>query len=108
MAHRLRRQLAGEVAAAFERCDILITAGGYAPAPKLDQVDKFYLFQKPLLTVPFDVTGHPAIGVRNGVSASGLPLGMQLVARPFDEATLLRTADAYERATAWHASRPPI
>ena len=107
-ALRLRRQLAGEVAAAFERCDILVTAGGYAPAPKLDQVDKFYLFQKPLHTIPFDVTGHPALGVRNGVSASGLPLGMQLIARPFDETTLLCTADAYERATDWHTRRPAL
>lgn len=107
-ALRLRRLLAGEVTAALKRYDILMTAGGYAPAPKIDQVEKFYLMQKPLLTVPFDVSGNPAIAVRNGFSATGLPLGMQLIGRAFEEAILLRVADAYERATGWDRRRPPL
>ena len=92
----------------LKRFDVLLTAGGYAPAPKLDQVSKFYIMQNPLLTAPFDVTGSPAICVRNGFSASGLPVGAQIVGRAFDEATVLRVADAYEQATDWYKRRPPI
>ena len=64
--------------------------------------------EKPLLTAPFDVTGSPAVGVCNGFSAAGLPIGLQIAGRAFDEATVLRVADAYERATDWRNHRPPI
>ena len=107
-AVRLRRQLTVEVEDMLKRFDVLLTAGGYAPAPKLDQVSKFYIIQNPLLTAPFNVTGSPAICVRNGFSASGLPVGAQIVGRAFDEATVLRVADAYEQATDWYKRRPPI
>jgi aspartyl-tRNA(Asn)/glutamyl-tRNA(Gln) amidotransferase subunit A len=55
----------------------------------------------------FNLTGHPVASVPCGFTPEGLPVGMQLVGRPFDEATLLRAADAYQRATDWHSRRPP-
>ena len=58
-------------------------------------------------TRPFNVTGHPAASVPCGVTSEGLPIGLQIVGRPFDEATVLRLADAYQRATDWHTRRPP-
>jgi aspartyl-tRNA(Asn)/glutamyl-tRNA(Gln) amidotransferase subunit A len=57
-------------------------------------------------TRPFNLSGHPAVSVPCGLTASGLPIGLQIVGRPFDEATVLRVADAYQRATDWHARRP--
>jgi Asp-tRNA(Asn)/Glu-tRNA(Gln) amidotransferase A subunit family amidase len=60
------------------------------------------------LTRPFNFSGHPACAVPCGFTAEGLPIGMQLVGRPFDEATVLRVADAYQRATDWHRRRPPV
>ncbi len=57
-------------------------------------------------TAPFNLTGHPAFSVPCGISAVGLPIGLQLVGRHYDESTLLRIAHAYEQATAWHAMRP--
>jgi len=54
-----------------------------------------------------NVTGQPAISVPCGRSSDGMPLGMQLVGRPFAEAALLRIAHAHEQATSWHAHRPP-
>lgn len=107
-ALRLRRQLVAETEAALERHDVLVTAGAWGPAPKLQAVPKFYLFEKPLLTAPFDVTGSPAISVCNGFSASGMPLAMQIVGRAFEDATVLRVADAYERTTPWRERRPAI
>jgi aspartyl-tRNA(Asn)/glutamyl-tRNA(Gln) amidotransferase subunit A len=59
-------------------------------------------------TRPFNVSGHPACAVPCGFTAAGLPVGMQIVGRPFDEATVLRVADAYQRATDWHTRRPPV
>lgn len=107
-ALRLRRQLAAEVDAALAECDVLVTAAGWTPAPELGRVPKFYLFEKPLLTSAFDATGHPAMSVCNGFSPAGLPVGMQIIGRAFDETTVLRVGDAYERATEWRSRRPPI
>jgi aspartyl-tRNA(Asn)/glutamyl-tRNA(Gln) amidotransferase subunit A len=59
-------------------------------------------------TRPFNITGFPAISVPCGFSSSGLPIGLQLAGRPFDELTVLRAAYAYERATDWHKRRPDI
>ncbi|HXJ84830.1 MAG TPA: amidase, partial [Candidatus Methylomirabilis sp.] len=58
-------------------------------------------------TRPFNVTGHPTISIPCGFTGDGLPIGLQIVGRPFDEATVLRVADAYQRATDWHTRRPP-
>ncbi|MBI2170917.1 MAG: amidase [Chloroflexi bacterium] len=59
-------------------------------------------------TSPFNSTGLPAISVPCGFDADGLPVGLQIVGRAFDEATVLRVAYAYEQATAWHGRRPPL
>jgi aspartyl-tRNA(Asn)/glutamyl-tRNA(Gln) amidotransferase subunit A len=59
-------------------------------------------------TRPFNLNGFPAITVPCGFSKDQLPIGLQLVGRPFDEETVLRAAHAYERATDWHLRRPPI
>jgi aspartyl-tRNA(Asn)/glutamyl-tRNA(Gln) amidotransferase subunit A len=60
------------------------------------------------LTRPFNFSGHPACSLPCGFTASGLPIGLQLVGRPFDEATVLRAADAYQRATDWHTRHPVL
>jgi aspartyl-tRNA(Asn)/glutamyl-tRNA(Gln) amidotransferase subunit A len=60
------------------------------------------------LTRPFNFSGHPACSVPCGFSSAGLPIGMQIVGRPFDETTVLRVADAYQRLSDWHARRPVL
>ena len=59
-----------------------------------------------VFTSPFNLSGHPAISIPCGFTRRGLPIGLQLVGRPFDEPALLRLAEAYERATEWHRCRP--
>jgi aspartyl-tRNA(Asn)/glutamyl-tRNA(Gln) amidotransferase subunit A len=59
-------------------------------------------------TRPFNYLGLPAISVPSGFDPNGLPIGLQLAARPFGEARLLRVADAYQRDTDWHKRRPPV
>ena len=59
-------------------------------------------------TLPFNLTGQPALSVPCGFTNKGLPVGLQLVGRPFDEGTLLRLGAAFESATTWHEKRPPV
>ncbi len=59
-------------------------------------------------TRPYNITGFPAISIPCGFSTEGLPIGLQLAGRPFDEQTVLGAAFAYEQATDWHTRRPPV
>jgi aspartyl-tRNA(Asn)/glutamyl-tRNA(Gln) amidotransferase subunit A len=59
-------------------------------------------------TRPFNYLGVPALALPCGFLASGLPVGMQLVGRPFDEATILRLGHAFQQATDWHKREPKL
>jgi aspartyl-tRNA(Asn)/glutamyl-tRNA(Gln) amidotransferase subunit A len=80
------------------------------PAPKIaaGAPDPASFFSRQIITGVFNVTANPAISVCNGFSASGLPLAAQIVGKPFDEATVLRVAHAFEKATPWHKRRPVL
>jgi len=107
-AVRRRRELAAEFATAMADLDLAVTAASPSEAPAIDAVGKFAIFERPMLTMPFNVTGTPAMSVCCGYSAAGLPLAFQLAGKPFDEATVLRAANAYERATPWRSVRPRL
>jgi aspartyl-tRNA(Asn)/glutamyl-tRNA(Gln) amidotransferase subunit A len=106
-AQRERRIMLAEMEQLYEKYDVLLAAGP-GPAPPLDAWRTIAFWQKPNLTTPFNVAGGPALMQCIGYSPEGLPLSMQIVARPFDETTVLRVADAYERATSWRTRRPRI
>jgi aspartyl-tRNA(Asn)/glutamyl-tRNA(Gln) amidotransferase subunit A len=106
-AQRERRIMLAEMEQLYEKYDVLLAAGP-APASPLDGWRTIAFWQKPNLTTPFNVTGGPALMQCIGYSPEGLPLSMQIVTRPFAETTVLRVADAYERATSWRARRPRI
>ena len=105
-AIRRRRILCQEVATAFETCDILVSASQAAEAPKIMEVPKWGNLERPSLTMPFNVTGNPAMSVCTGLGAGNLPVCMQLIARPFDEVTLFRAGHAYETAAGTRSKRP--
>lgn len=107
-AQRERRRMLAEVKPLYEKYDVFLTAASPGPAPRLDAYRTIGYWQRPNLTSPFSVTGGPALVLCNGFSQSGLPLGMQVAGRPFDEETVLRVSYAYEQATAWHARRPAL
>jgi aspartyl-tRNA(Asn)/glutamyl-tRNA(Gln) amidotransferase subunit A len=107
-AMRLRRELVAEFAGAMTDLDLVMTAAGPSEAPTFDAVSKFAIFERPSLTMPFNVTGSPAMSVCCGYTSAGLPLAFQLAGKPFDEVTLLRAAHAYERATPWRSIRPTL
>jgi aspartyl-tRNA(Asn)/glutamyl-tRNA(Gln) amidotransferase subunit A len=107
-AQRQRRELMGEMAAAMSTIDALCTCGAYGPAPRLADVAAATMRNQAEITVPFSVTGYPAISVCAGFSREGMPLSLQIAGKPFDEATILRIAHAYEHATAWRDRRPDL
>ena len=109
-AFRARRELVDAVDEALGRHDALLTACALAEAPRFDAVpDPNRSAASPVQTLPFNVTGHPALSVPSGLGAGGLPLAVQVVGRPFDEALTLRIGRVAERAAAWDgaAGVPP-
>jgi aspartyl-tRNA(Asn)/glutamyl-tRNA(Gln) amidotransferase subunit A len=114
-AQQARALLRREVDEALARRDVLLAPATPITAPAIDD-RQATLGDGPAdirsalirLTRPFNFSGHPACALPCGVTAGGLPIGMQIVGRPFDEATVLRAADAYQRLTDWHARRPVL
>ncbi len=93
----------------FEDYDLLLAPATPVAAPPIEGPDA--LEQARLLTrftAPFNLTGLPAISIPCGFTRQGLPIGLQLVVRPWAEARLLRAAYAYEQATEWHLRHPAL
>jgi aspartyl-tRNA(Asn)/glutamyl-tRNA(Gln) amidotransferase subunit A len=107
-AQRERRIMLAEMAPVYAKYDVLLTPTAAGPAPRLDAWRTIRFWQHASLTTPFNVTGGPALAQCMGFTAAGLPLSLQVVGRPFDEATVLRAAHAYEKATAWRVRRPVL
>lgn len=100
-AQRLRRRLIAEMAVVMRSCDVLVTANQYGPAERFDEsTETFPFFGRPFLTMPFSVTGQPALTLPCGRAENGLPLGLQIVGSPFAEASVLQVGAALERGLA--------
>ncbi|MFH1604267.1 MAG: amidase, partial [Pseudomonadota bacterium] len=107
-AQRELRRMVAAMQPLYERYDVLVT-GGAGPASRLDAYRPIAFWEKPInIATPFSITGGPAIALCNGFSNLGLPLGMQIAGRPFEEAMVFRVAHAYEQATAWRKRRPQL
>lgn len=105
---RRRRVLCQEMAAAMENLDIIVSAAAQGEAPRIADVTKWVNMEKPSFTMPFNVTGFPAISVCTGFGEGGLPISMQLAGKPFTEPTVFRAAHAYESAMPWRGRRPAL
>ena len=92
----------------FGEIDLVATATTMVPARLIDKSDLSTTFSLIRNTNPFNLLGMPAISVPCGFTGNGLPIGLQLAGRWFDEATVLRAAQAYESATDWQGRRPPL
>lgn len=91
----------------YQKYDLFVTASS-GPAARFDRVSILKAWVNPNIHTAFSVTGGPCVAVCNGFTRDGLPLSMQIAGRPFDDATVLSAAHAYEQATQWRARRPAL
>jgi aspartyl-tRNA(Asn)/glutamyl-tRNA(Gln) amidotransferase subunit A len=109
-AQAVRTLIRQDFEEAFREVDLIVTPVTPTPAFKLGEKseDPLQMYLSDIYTISVNLAGNPAISVPCGFSKEGLPIGLQLIGRPFEEETLLRGAYAYEQATGWRAKRPNI
>lgn len=107
-AAQVRTLIAQDFANIFERYDVIMgpttTTAAFGLNERID--DPLAMYLADLLTVPANLAGIPALSVPAGFTKEGLPIGLQLQGRHFDEATLYQVAHAFEQATDYHTQRP--
>jgi len=108
-AQKVRTLIIREFKDAFEKYDALVTPTSPTVPFKLGEKvdDPMQMYLSDVCTLPINIAGLPAISIPAGF-ADGLPIGMQIIGKPFDEETILHIAFAYEQATEWHKRKPPI
>lgn len=115
-AQKIRAVLRHQILDALEKVDVLVLPTGPITAPPVESVPGIQSKEHALtglagrisFTGPFNLAGTPAISVPCGFSTAGMPMGLQIVGRPFAEGTVLKVAHAYEQNTEWHNRRAPI
>ena len=108
-AQKVRTLIRREFDQAFEQFDALITPTSPTVPFKIGEKvdDPLMMYLSDVCTLPINIAGLPAISIPAGF-ADGLPIGMQIIGKPFSEETLLKIAYAYQQATEWHKRRPEI
>ena len=113
-AQKVRTLIRREFDAAFQMHDVLVTPVSPTPAFKIGEKtdDPLQMYLSDVCTIPVNIAGLPGISLPCGFATAGdgarLPIGVQILAKPFDEATLLRAAYAYEQSTDWHKQFQPL
>jgi len=108
-AQRVRTLVGRDFQQAFERVDVIAAPATPGVAFKFgEKEDPLQMYLNDVFAVPVNLAGLPGISIPGGFTMSGLPIGLQLIGRAFDEAALFRVARAYERTTAWHEKKPPL
>jgi aspartyl-tRNA(Asn)/glutamyl-tRNA(Gln) amidotransferase subunit A len=108
-AQRVRTLVRRDFQQAFERVDVIAAPTTPGVAFKFgEKADPLQMYLNDVFAVPVNLAGLPGLSVPAGFTMGGLPVGLQLIGRAFDEAALLTVAHAYERATAWHERKPSL
>ncbi|MBF0284906.1 MAG: Asp-tRNA(Asn)/Glu-tRNA(Gln) amidotransferase subunit GatA [Magnetococcales bacterium] len=109
-AQKVRRLIAGDFETAFHQVDLLLTPTTPSTAFRLGEKsdDPVRMYLSDIFTINVNLAGLPGISVPCGVDGQGLPMGMQLIGRPLEEAVMLKAAHAYQQATGWHKRRPRL
>ncbi|MEN9934269.1 MAG: hypothetical protein RLZZ387_848 [Chloroflexota bacterium] len=109
-AQQVRTLIRRDYQQAFEQVDLLAAPTTPSTAFRFGEHtdDPLAMYLEDVCTLPVNLAGLPGLVVPCGEANGGLPVGLQLIGRPFDEATLLRVGDAYQRASTWHLRRPAL
>ncbi len=107
-AQQVRTLIRRDFEAAFARCDALVTPVAPTTAFRLGEktADPLTMYLSDIFTISVNLAGLPALALPCGVDGAGLPVGLQVIGQPFDEATVLRVGAAYEQASDWHRRNP--
>jgi len=109
-AQRVRMLIKRDFDAAFQRCDAILTPTAPTTAFKIGEkiADPLQMYLSDIYTISVNLAGLPALSLPCGFDGDGMPIGLQIIGKHFDEATVLRLAHAYEQATEWHKKKPDI
>jgi aspartyl-tRNA(Asn)/glutamyl-tRNA(Gln) amidotransferase subunit A len=109
-ALKVRTLIRQDFTEAFTRCDVIVTPTSPAPPFKFGEKidDPLQMYLEDIFTISANLAGVPGINVNCGFTKSGLPIGLQIIGKPFDEQTILKVAHAFEQATDWHKQRPKL
>ncbi|HEY5038932.1 MAG TPA: Asp-tRNA(Asn)/Glu-tRNA(Gln) amidotransferase subunit GatA [bacterium] len=109
-ALKVRRLIKQDYDKAFEKVDIIATPTAPNPAFKFGEKtdNPLTMYLEDIFTISINIAGLPGLSLPCGLSKTDLPIGLQLIGKPFDEATLLKAAYAYEQSTDWHKKKPSL
>ena len=115
-AQKIRAALRQQILDALQKVDVLVLPTGPVTAPPVESFPGIQSKEHALtglagrisFTGPFNLAGTPALSVPCGFSSTGMPIGLQIVGRPFEEETVLKLAYAFEQSTDWHNRRPSL
>ena len=107
-AQRVRTLARREFAEVMQTVDFLVTPTMTQPAASFEDYDPTSTVRGRSFTAPFNVTGLPAISVPCGFTENGLPIGMQIAGKPFDEPGVIQAAYTYQQHAGWYNTRPPM
>jgi aspartyl-tRNA(Asn)/glutamyl-tRNA(Gln) amidotransferase subunit A len=108
-AQKVRTLVLRDFQRAFERVDVIVAPTTPGVAFRMgEREDPLQMYLNDVFTIPVNLAGLPGLSMPAGFTQAGLPIGLQIIGKAFDEATLLRTANAYEGATDWRARKPEL
>src|SRR5712664_653817 len=108
-AQKVRTLVRRDFEQAFARVDLIVAPTTPGVAFKMgEREDPLQMYLNDIFTIPVNLAGLPGVSIPGGFTQAGLPIGLQLIAPAFDEATLLRVAHAYQTVTDWHTRRPAL
>lgn len=109
-AQKVRTLIMRDFIQAFEGVDVILTPVAPTPAFKIGEKinDPLQMYLSDIFTIPVNLAGTCAIALPAGFSTNGLPIGLQLIGKPFNEETILRAAHAFEQATDWHKRKAAL
>ncbi|SDM67254.1 Asp-tRNA(Asn)/Glu-tRNA(Gln) amidotransferase subunit GatA [Sediminibacillus halophilus] len=109
-AQKVRTLIKNDFEKVFEEYDVIVGPTTPTPAFKVGEIidDPLTMYTNDILTIPVNLAGVPGMSVPCGFSSDGLPIGLQIIGKHFDEATMLRTAYAFEQATDHHKKQPEL
>jgi len=109
-ASQVRTLIKRDFEEAFKKCDVILTPTAPTPAFKIGEktADPLTMYLSDIFTISCNLAGIPGLSVPCGFTKDNLPIGLQILGKPLDEETVLKTAYSYEQATDWHKKRPKL